>query len=279
MKREKVTIKDLLKQKLTEDEIKLVPSSWDLVGDILIFVDFNENIIKHEEFIGECFLKFFKNIKVVARKTGIYSGEFRTPKLKIIAGENRTETIHKENNIRLKIDVEKVYFSTRSGNERLRISNQIKEGEDVLVMFSGAAPFVCVIAKNTKAKSVTGIELNPIGHKYGQENVKLNKLTNVNLINGDVVEEVPKLKHTFDRILMPLPKSAEDFLDTALLASKKGTIIHFYDFLNENDFDQAKQKIDKVCKKNNIDYKIQDLVKCGQFGPGIFRISVDFQVL
>jgi len=34
----------------------------------------------------------------------------------------------------------------------------------------------------------------------------------------------------FDRIIMPLPRGGEDFLGTALKVTKKGTIIHFYDF-------------------------------------------------
>jgi hypothetical protein len=33
--------------------------------------------------------------------------------------------------------------------ERKRISELVKPGEKVLVMFSGAAPYVCVIAKKT----------------------------------------------------------------------------------------------------------------------------------
>ena len=34
---------------------------------------------------------------------------------------------------------------------------------------------------------------------------------------------------------MPLPKSAEDFLDNTKKLIKKNGIIHFYDFLNEKD--------------------------------------------
>jgi len=74
---------------------------------------------------------------------------------------------------------------------------------------------------------------------------------------------------------MPLPRGAENYLQTALIAAKKNSIIHFYDFLNERDFNKAKEKINNVCKK----YKILNFVKCGQFGPGIFRICVDFKIL
>ena len=84
---------------------------------------------------------------------------------------------------------------------------------------------------------------------------------------------------TFDRILMPLPRSAEEFLELALTKSKKGTIIHFYDFLNEKDFNLAKEKVAKACKKLGKKFKVLELVKCGHFGPGVYRVSLDFEVL
>jgi len=89
-------------------------------------------------------------------------------------------------------------------------------------------------------------------------------------------------KKTFDRILMPLPKSAEDFLDDALLMTKKGTIIHFYDFLNEALGEipsKAIEKIDIACKRNNIKYKILNHVKCGDQAPYVYRVCVDFEIL
>ena len=53
----------------------------------------------------------------------------------------------------------------------------------------------------------------------------------------------------YDRIVMPLPKGAELFLDMAFLASKKGTIIHYYDFLHEDELDKAKQTVSVAAKK------------------------------
>jgi len=265
--------------KLTQKEIKLIPSSFDVVGSILIFSDFPSDLVKKEKQVGEFLLKELKPVKTICKKTGKYSGVYRLPKLKIIAGEKSKETLHKENGIILKLDVEKVYFSTRSGNERLRIAKQIKKREDVLVMFSGCGVYPCVIAKNSKPKSIIGVEINPIAHKYGIENLWLNKLTNIGLIKGDVRKVLPKIKQKFDRILMPLPKGGENYLSLALSKAKKGTIIHFYDFLNEKDFSLAKEKISKACEKAGKKFKIIKLVKCGHFGPGIFRICLDFKVL
>jgi tRNA G37 N-methylase Trm5 len=514
-------IKDSLKKKLSKKELNLIPSSFDVVGSILLFSEFPKQLEKKERIIAKAFLDELKNVKTICKKTRVYSGIYRTPKLKIIAGEKNKQTIHKENGILLKIDVEKVYFSTRSSNERLRIAKLIQPNEEILVMFSGSGVYPCVFAKNSEAKYIYGIEINPIAHKYALENMKLNNLSNVFFIKNDVKKsaknfyqeilglksalrpkELPqrlkydpqiievyttpedfeknikKLKKqikrlldqgkqvyvhqpalfnksvgldmanfsivqpiyqsminllkefpvdliihfnetesknkdsiinnirafkkyykniffeagskaysskiedmieiiektgirnvcidtchllhqykpeelpliikkiqskcntyfhlsdykdgyhaakldensnidlksvlpfvtkgiteirshnelkgkemieswnylknftkTFDRILMPLPKSAEDFLETALSLSKKGTIIHFYDFLNEKDFNLAEEKIAKACEKAKLNFKVLNLVKCGQFGPRIFRICLDFQII
>ncbi len=273
------TLKQSLKNKLTKKQLELVPSSYDMVGDLAIFSDIPKELKNKEKLIAEELLKIHKNIKVVLKKTKKYSGKYRTPKLKIIAGEKRKETELRENNVRLKLNPEKAYFSVRLATERKRINQLVKPNESVLVMFSGIGPYSISIAKNTKAKEVYSIEINPEACKYQKENILLNKINNVKLFKGDVRKIVLKLKKKFDRILMPLPRGAESYLDTALKAAKKNTIIHFYDFLHEQEFNKAKEKIDKACKKLKKKYKILNLVKCGQFGPGIYRICVDFKTI
>ena len=243
--------------------------SFDVVGDIAIF---QQDVSKRD---AENLLKKLNNIKVVCKKIKKYSGKYRTPKLKVIAGEKRKETEYKENNVRLKLDVEKCYFSPRLANERLRIAKLVKGNESVLVMFSGVGVYPLVIAKNSKPKIVYGIEINPVAHKYALENVKLNKIENVKLLKGDVRKIVPGLKEKFDRILMPLPRGGESFLKLALKAAKKNTLVHFYDFLNEKEFNLAKEKIDTACGKRK--HKILRLARCGQFGPRIYRVCVDFK--
>jgi len=271
-------LKELLKDKLTENQLELVPSSYDIVGDLAIFSDFPKELKKEEKLIANALLESNKQIKVVLKKTKKYSGKYRTPKLKIIAGEKRKETEYKENNIRLKLNPEKTYFSSRLSAERKRISGQVKDNESILAMFSGVGVYPIVIAKNKKPKEIYSVEINPAAVKYQKENILLNKISNIKLYKGDVKKIVPKLNKTFDRILMPLPKGAENYLQTALKASRKGTIIHFYDFLNETEFDKANEKINKACRKAKKKYKLLSLSKCGHFGPGVFRICVDFRI-
>ncbi|MFH0875986.1 MAG: class I SAM-dependent methyltransferase family protein [archaeon] len=268
---------EYLKSELTEKEFELLPSSFDVMGNLVI-IELKEELLRHEKKIADAILKTHKNITTVLKKSGQHEGEFRTQKLSYIAGINTKETIYKENNVSIMLDVEKVYFSPRLSTERKRIMLQITPGEIVLIMFSGCAPYPCVISKNTSAKEIVGIEKNKIAHEYGLKNIELNKLNNITLINGDVRDVLPALNRKFDRILMPLPKDADTFLDTALLAAKKGTIIHLYDFEHENEVFLGEEKVKKACGQLNKKFEILKTVKCGQYSPGKFRICVDFRI-
>ncbi|MFH1917137.1 MAG: class I SAM-dependent methyltransferase family protein [Nanoarchaeota archaeon] len=278
-------IRTRLKDALSSAEMQQLKTSADTIGSIAI-IELDAGLEKKKKIIGKEFLRQNKSIKTVLMKSGGHEGELRLQKFEFLAGVRTTEAVHKENGAIIRLDVEKVYYSPRTANERLRIARQVLPGERVLVMFSGCAPFPCVIAKNAQPKEIAGIELNQDGHKYGLENVKVNKLKNVHLICGDVKTIVPKLmtkndkrQTTFDRIIMPLPKSAGDFLDTALLVAKKGTIIHFYNFQKEGEFDIAADMVKSACKKAGMKCKILRIVKAGQNAPRTFRICVDAVIL
>ena len=271
-------LKEFLKGKLTKKQLVLVPSSFDVVGDIAI-LEIPKELEKKEKIISKGLLKLHRNIKVVCKKAGLHTGIFRRQQLRIIGGERRKTTEYKENNVRMKLHVQDVYFSPRLSSERKRIYEMVKKGESILVMFSGCAPYVLVIAKNTEAKEVYGIEINPIAHKFGLENIKLNKLTNIKLFVGDARLVAPILKKKFNRILMPLPLGGENFLDVALSSIKKNGIIHYYDFKEEDAFDISKQKVKSACKLAKKKCKILNLKKCGQIGKRTYRICIDFKVL
>jgi len=239
-------LRDFMKEKLTKKELELIPSSYDVVGDIAI-VEIKKELEQKEKLIAEALLALHKNIKVVAKKYGVHGGEFRTRKLKILAGEKRKETIYRESGALLKLDVEKVYFSERLGSERLRIAKQIKKGENVLVMFSGCGPYPIVFSKNSPANLIFGIEKNPVAHKYGMENIQMNHSGNVRLFMGDVKE------------LMPLKKVGvksrwdDKQLKSRITLTPKPEIIEIY--LRKGDLENQFDKINKAVSKLK-DFKV-----------------------
>jgi tRNA (guanine37-N1)-methyltransferase len=274
-----VTVNELLKSKLTKKELSLLPKSQEVVGTIMV-IGIPDELKKKEKIIAEAYLKTNKHITTVVKKDRIHSGVYRTRTVKILAGKRSKETIHQENKVKIKLHLEKTYFSARSANERLRLAKQVKKGEQVLVMFSGAAPFPLVLARNSEAKKIYGIEINPLAHQYARENLELNNLKDkIVLYSGNVTTILPKMKRKFDRIAMPLPKTGEEFLGLVLRNSKPGTIIHLYDFLNERDFNKQAKNIKHLCEQEKHKVKILRKVKCGQFSPKVFRVCFDLKVL
>ncbi len=277
------TFKEALTKVLTEKEMQEVKTAHDILGNIAI-IEIADTLINKEKIIAETLLNSNPKITTILKKAAEHSGVFRTQKMTWLAGEKTKVCEYKENNTRLRFNVEKTYFSSRLSTERKRIYEQVKPNEDVLVMFSGAAPYVCAISKNTKAKTVVGIEINPDAHDYAKENIKLNKIKNSYLLNADVhkvkISDLEKIGApiVYDRIAMPLPKTADEFLGDAFRFAKKGTIIHFYDFLHVNDFNDCKKKILKAAKKSKLKVKILKFTKCGQYSPKKYRICVDFEV-
>ncbi|KAJ5067946.1 tRNA (guanine(37)-n1)-methyltransferase [Anaeramoeba ignava] len=238
---------------LTEKEKKSIKPTYELLGKIAI-LEIDEVLNPKMFEIGKILLECNPKVNTVVKKRGSHEGEFRIQKYDYICGEETMITKHKENNCVINIEIDKMYFSSKSASERKRIFSQIKTNEKVLVMFSGCGPFVCTIAKNSPAQKVVGIELNPDAHQYSLLNIKENQIENiVDLYLGDVRQICPELKENdqyFDRIVMPLPKTAEEFLPDAFIVAKNSTIIHLYDFVELANFPQnVIQKIEFFCSK------------------------------
>jgi tRNA (guanine37-N1)-methyltransferase len=273
-----IPFKEALQHILDENELHLAKTAYEVVGHIAI-IEIPESLEKKEKEIAQCLLDSNNQLHTVVKKSSGHEGTYRTQKMTILAGEQTKVASYKENNCTITYDIENVYFSARLSTERKRISEQVKPKEHILVMFSGAAPYPCVLSKKTEAEEIIGVEINPKGHEYGLENLEQNKIQNVKLFCGDVRKIVPQLHKTFDRIIMPLPKTAEEFLDVALPVAKKGCVIHLYAFYYENEFEKAHAEIDKYCKQFDREYTILSTTKCGQHAPRTYRICVDFKLV
>lgn len=273
-----IKLKHALEGVLSLGELDLLVGSYDVVGDICIII-IPDELESKERRIGEKILEINRNVRVVAKRDGFYKGEFRTIPLKIIAGEIRKETEVKEFGIRLLVNPETVYYSVRSGNERRRVASLVEEGESVMVMFSGIAPFPLVIAKYSGAASIVGIEKNPLAHEYGMRNIKRNKkLGNIRLYLGDVRELAPTFTTLFDRVIMPLPTKAEEFLPHGLKCLKPGGYLHFYDLQRPDQYDLSVEKIVSASKKQNRMVDSTGVTKCGHCAPRTYRICIDAKV-
>ncbi|MGB3210918.1 MAG: hypothetical protein WBB19_09470 [Desulforhopalus sp.] len=271
-------LKKNLQGSLSGKELDLLVGGYDVVGDIAIIIIPDELVHKERLIAGEL-LKNNKNINVVAKRAGLYGGEFRTIPLQILAGENRKETELKESGIRLLVNPETTYYSVRSGGERRRIAALVQQGESVLVLFSGVAPFPLVISRYSEAISIVGIEKNPQAHAYAVQNLRRNKkLHNIQLYQGDVKDVVPALKARFDRVVMPLPTRGEAFLPCALQALRPNGFLHFYELQSPDLFAQSVEKIVSACGAVNRVVQTTSITRCGHCAPQVYRICVDAMI-
>ncbi len=274
------TIRDKLKDKLTNEELGLVKRSFDIIGDIAQ-LEIPEELESKEKIIAESLMELHKNVNVVVKKIGATSGEERIRPVKVIAGENRTKTLHRENNYEFELDINKVYFTPRLVTERKRVVSQIKEGEIVFDLFAGVGVFSIPCTK--KAKKVIAIDINSDAVKYLQENAMRNKVwSEMKIYEGDCKKVVEKenFGKIADRIIMNLPMHSENFLDVAFKIAKENCIIHFYTFLEEDElFEKGIKTIKKAAEKHNKKVEILNKKTCGQLAPRIYRTVIDFKVL
>jgi tRNA (guanine37-N1)-methyltransferase len=223
-------------------ELSSFESGIDVIGDIAI-VKLRPGAGGNEGALAEAILGEMKSVKCVYGQEGAIEGDFRLRKLRHLGGEERTTTLHKENGLRLKLDVETCYFSPRLSTERLRIADQVKEGEKVLNMFAGVGPYSILIAKKTK---VWSCELNDAAFRFHLENNKLNKVEGrVEMVDGDAMSLPDELKGEggFDRIVMPHPSQSNLFLPTALSMLAPGGVIHYYRHMTGEDESESGENL------------------------------------
>ena len=197
-------------------------SSFDSIGDIAI-VDIPEEVQEKRKEIAHVLLTR-PFIKTVVQKSSRVEGEFRTRTYEYIAGEQKTETVHREYGLKYKVDINTVYFNPRLATERLRIARKVTPGEVVTDMFCGVGPFSIMISKFSEAEKIYAIDVNPEAIRFLKENININNVKNITPILGDAKEEIVKTGHA-DRIIMNLPQKAFEFLPEAVL---HGDIIHYY---------------------------------------------------
>lgn len=273
-------LKQALRGILTNSELEIAIRSFDVIGDIAI-IEIPEPLAEKQRQIGEAILKTHPNIKTVCKRAGAHSGTYRIRKATVIAGERKTETTYKESGVQLRLDINKTYFSPRLSHERLRIAKQVKPGEKIGAFFAGVGPFPIVIIKHQPKATAVAIELNPESYEYLLHNIKLNRMQNkIKPILGDVSLEARKLGEVFDRVLMPLPKDAGDFLDAAIQSVKNNGTVHFYNFADKQTaFEDTEHIIQKACGKNKVAYKIKNKRIVRPFSPSTVQVSFDFQVI
>ncbi len=277
-------LKALLADRLKPDELKLLYKSYDIVGEIAI-IRFPKVLQKRRRIIAEAIMEIQKHIKTVLCQVGPVSRDLRLRKLKWIAGERKTETTYREHGCVFKVDLERCYFSPRLSYERMRISKHVQPNEVIVNMFSGVGCYSILIAKHSEAEKIYSIDINSVAIEYMRENIRLNRVEGrVVPILGDAKRVIEKkLRNASNRVLMPLPEKAYEYLDCAVLTLKPvAGWIHCYAFehakKHENPIEKVKAKVYAKLQKLSVGFEVPFGRVVRTIGPNWYQVVVDIMV-
>jgi len=257
-----------------DDMRALLPSSYDTVGNIAV-VKMDEAVVKYAREIGEAIMATQKAIRTVCMDSGVVE-QFRTRNIKVVAGEAKTETVHKEYGVTLKVDLGRVFFSPRLATERDIVSRQVAPGEVIIDMFAGVGPFSMMIAKTRAPKAVYAIDMNPQAVELMKENVRMNKAHVVHPVLGDARDEIAKLEKA-DRIIMNLPHDADKFLPDAIRSLKPGGVIHYYEIMEEPRVHQRLDEISAIALREGRVARELGRRKVKSYSPTLNFYAFDLQ--
>ncbi|MFB1065351.1 class I SAM-dependent methyltransferase family protein [Natrinema sp. H-ect4] len=199
--------------------------------------------------IADAILESDLPAETVLNKASKVKGETRVRDWELLAGENTT-VVHREYGCEFALDLATVYFSPRLATERHRVAEQVSEaqrasesasgqgpradGEHAFDMFAGVGPFVIPFAK--RGATCVGVDINAEAIDYLRENARRNGVADrVTAINDDVREVAAEYENWADRIVMNLPHSADDFLESAVTLASDDCTLHYYDIQHEDD--------------------------------------------
>ncbi|AKB35131.1 tRNA (Guanine37-N1) -methyltransferase [Methanosarcina siciliae C2J] len=253
--------------------------AYELIGDIALLEDPDLDSQKASR-IAEALLFTRPNIKTVVKSLTPVIGEFRVREFEVIAGDPGTETVHREYGCRYKVDLSKAYFTPRLSTERSRILSRVKEGDTVVDMFAGVGPYSILLAKSNKPSKVVAIDKNPYAVHYLKENISLNSAKNIEAIEGDAREEAKRFAGTADHVIMNLPHNAHEFLDSAVLLTKPGGIIHYYGITPEEDlFESSVELIRKAAEKAGRKIEVLEKRVVRSYAPHQYNICIEARII
>ncbi len=274
-------LKSALKGVLTEEEARHLSSSFDVIGDIAI-IKIPPELSEKEGLIGTELLRRMKNVATVLKQDSDVRGEYRTRDVSVIAGKEKYETVYKENGVLIKVDVRSVYFSPRLSTERMRIRSLVSEHEQILNMFAGVGTFSFILAKSINC-TIHSVDKNPVAIQLAIESLQLNRKLRGKIIPvlSDAAEYAAVHEGEFDRVLMPLPERAREFLPAAVGSCKKaGATIHYYMHVPQEEF-QDRSWIGRHLEEIGLgrSYEILLWKRVREVGPRYVQAVADIKLL
>ena len=204
--------------------------SLERLGDIVIL---DEDDPERAREIADAVMASDIPCETVVNRASPIEGELRVRQWDVLAGDG-TETVHREYGHEFVLDIAEVYFSPRLATERHRVVEQVAAGEQAFDMFAGVGPYAIPMA--TAGAEVVACDLNETAVESLRENAARNDVADrVTALAGDVREAAADWTGWADRIMMNLPHTADEFLETAVALAGEECVLHYYDIQHEDD--------------------------------------------
>ena len=269
-------IRERLRDVLSANLIRFIPSKWEKIGDVLIF-KMPVELQSYSEEIAGVYAEVL-GCRSVLEDVGGVEGEWRKPRVKLVYGSSDTETIHCENGIRYKLDPVKVMFSSGNMDERIRMARISMRDETVVDMFAGIGYFSLPMAVYSKPKKVYAVEINPVAYGYLCENISLNNVNNiVEPVLGDNREKTPE--GVADRVIMGYLHDTYRFLPAAFSAFHNSGMLHYHEVCpNELLNDRPLRRVETAAER--FGFHVEDMKSrvIKSYAPGVSHVVLDVKV-
>jgi tRNA wybutosine-synthesizing protein 2 len=252
-----------------------LPRKWELLGDVLLMKIPQEL----KGFEGEIAREYANELgaKTVLQDMGI-EGEMREPNVEVLWG-SETETVHKENGVKFKLDCARLMFSSGNVDERIRMATISNPHEVVVDMFAGIGFFSIPMAVHSKPMRVHALEINPVAHQYLSENVNLNDVK-------EIVEPILGDNRSFqgkgiaDRVVMGYLEDTHLFLPKAMeILKKEGGVIHYHEKCPNEILDiRPLENIKREASRVGREVEVQNTKIIKSYAPGVSHIVLDLFV-
>jgi tRNA (guanine37-N1)-methyltransferase len=259
-------------QTMPADLLEFSPS-YERVGDVVI-VD-EDDPDRARELAG-AIVDSDLPVKTVLNRASKIRGQQRVRDWEVLAGED-TEAIHREYGCSFALDLASVFFSPRLATERHRVVEQVAAGEQVFDMFAGVGPFVIPAAE--RGATAVGVDINERAIEYLRENAERNGVTDrVTAIAGDVRNVAVDYEGWADRLVMNLPHSADEFLDTVVSLAGEECVIHYYDIQHEDDPFGPGERAIRAAAEPGYDVTVETCRRVRSYAPHELNVCLDVRL-
>lgn len=271
-------ITDRLSSDLPVGLLQKLPDKWEKIGSVVI-LRLPEGLLKYQQMIGKVYAEVLECRSALHDRGGI-SGVYREPQVEVIFGSLDTETIHRENGIRYKLDPQKIMFSSGNLKERHRMATISQTNEIVVDLFAGIGYFTLPLAVHSKPERIIACEINPVAFGYLCENVVLNHVSGiVEPLFGDNRLVAPK--DCADRVILGYLHHPEVFMPVALscLRNQIG-ILHYHACVPfELIPQQPLAQIENVAMRCHRSVKLVHTELVKSYAPGIHHVVLDVRIV